>query len=85
MTMEAAETQIESMEAQIKSIEAQIAALKAQHAALEAEVKQMKRSPPPKTLGDLRGILAGLPDFTEEEIDAALYRFDWEEEGETSE
>ena len=47
---------------------------------LAAQVKQLELSPRPKTLGDLRGILAGLPDFTEEEIDAALYRLDWEED-----
>jgi len=35
---------------------------------------------PPRTFADLGGILAGQLDFTEEEIDAALYRFDWEGE-----
>jgi hypothetical protein len=59
--------------AQIKGIEAQLATLRAQ-------LERQREPAPPKTLGDLRGILAGHGDFTEEEIDAVLYRFDWEDE-----
>jgi hypothetical protein len=67
----------DSLIAQIKSIETQLAMLKAQ-------VKQLGTSSPPRTLGDLEGILAGHGDFTEEEIDAVLYRFDWEEDESTN-
>ena len=62
-----------SLLSQIKSIEVQLAMLKAQ-------VKRLCADQPAKTLGDLHGILAGLGDFTEEEIDAVLYRFDWEDD-----
>jgi hypothetical protein len=85
MSTKTAATQMSSLEEQIREFEGQLVALKAPLAALEEEVKQVKRSMSPKTLGDLRGALAGLPDLTEEEIDAALYRLDWEEEGKTSE
>jgi hypothetical protein len=59
--------------AQIKSIETQLAELKDQ-------VKQLRAPDAPKTFGDLYGLLAGQADFTEEEIDAALIRFKWEDE-----
>ena len=80
MAIETVDAQISSIEAQIKGIEVQLATLKSQIEALAAQVKQLEPSTRPKTLGDLRGILAGLPDFTEEEIDAALYRYKWEED-----
>ena len=64
--------------AQIKSIETQLAVLKAQ-------VKQLRAPNAPKTFGDLEGILAGHGDFTEEEIDAALIRFEREDEKPESE
>jgi hypothetical protein len=63
----------EAILAQIKSIETQLAVLKAQ-------VKQLCPAQPAKTLGELEGILAGAGDFTEQEIDAALIRFKWEDE-----
>ena len=53
----------------IKSMELQIAGLKAQ-------VKRMTAATPPRKFSDLYGILADAGDFTEEEIDAALYRLD---------
>lgn len=47
---------------------------------LKAQVKRLGPSTRPKTLGDFYGILAGQSDSSEEEIDAVLYRFDWEGE-----
>ena len=47
---------------------------------LKAQVKQMCPPGSPKSFADLEGILAGHGDFTEEEIDAALIRFKWEDE-----
>jgi hypothetical protein len=63
----------ESILAQIKTIESQLDELK-EHA------KQLRAPDAPKTFADLYGILAGHGDFTEEEIDAALIRFKWEDE-----
>ena len=62
----------DSLIAQIQSIEVQLAILKAQ-------IKQLGPPPQAKTLGDLAGILAEHGDFTEEEIDAALYDLPWED------
>jgi hypothetical protein len=58
---------------QIKGLEAQLAVLK-------AHLTRLRTPAPPRTLADLEGILASGGDFTEEEIDAVLYRFDWEGE-----
>jgi hypothetical protein len=63
----------ELLAAQIKGLEAQIRMLKAQIKSLSAPV-------PPRTLGDLYGLLAGKSDSSEEEIDEVLYQFDWEDE-----
>ncbi len=63
----------ESIAARIRSMETQLAVLKAQ-------VNRLRTPSSPKTLGELCGILAGETDSTEEEIDAILYRFDWEDE-----
>jgi hypothetical protein len=49
-------------------------------AMLRAQLERLRGSEPPKTLGDLYGILAGQSDSSEEEINAVLYRFDWEGE-----
>jgi hypothetical protein len=43
-------------------------------------LERPRGSEPPKSLGDLYGILAGRSDSSEEEINAVLYRFDWEGE-----
>jgi hypothetical protein len=70
----------DSLRSEIKSVEAQIRNIEAQLKELKSRVKRLRLSVPPKTLGDLEGILAGEAQFTEEEIDAALYRVDWEGE-----
>ena len=59
--------------AQIKGMETQLALLKAQ-------VKRLNASTPPRTLGDLEGILAGHGDFSDEEIDSVLYQSKWIDE-----
>jgi hypothetical protein len=64
---------IDLLVSQIKSIEAQLAGLR-------MKVQKLGEPPRAHTFGDLRGILAGVADTTEEEIDAALYRFDWQED-----
>jgi hypothetical protein len=57
---------------------AQIKGLELQLAVLEAQVRQLKASRTPKTFADLRGILKGKVQSTEEEIEAAKYHFEWE-------
>jgi hypothetical protein len=57
----------ESLGVQIKSIESQLSALRAQ-------LRRLRMASPPRSFADLEGMLAGLPDFTVEEIEAALYR-----------
>jgi hypothetical protein len=64
---------IDLLSSQIKSIEAQLTAVRAQ-------IERLRAAVPPRTFGDLYGILAGQSDSSEEEIDAVLYRFDWEGE-----
>jgi hypothetical protein len=64
----------ELLVAQIKGLEAQIRMLKAQ-------LKSLSTPAPPRTLGDLYGLLAGKSDSSEEEIDEVLYQLDWEDEG----
>jgi hypothetical protein len=71
--MGALETQLSILKAEIKKVEAQLSVLK-------AELEGAEASAPAKTFGDLYGIFAGQLDLTEEEIDSALYRFDWEDE-----
>jgi hypothetical protein len=58
----------------------QVKGLQAQFAVLRAQLERPRGSEPPKSLGDLYGILAGRSDSSEEEINAVLYRFDWEGE-----
>jgi hypothetical protein len=54
--------------------------LEAQVKLLQTQVLRLRLSVPAKSLADLEGILAGQADFSEEEIDAVLYRFEWEGE-----
>jgi hypothetical protein len=58
---------VASLSSQIKSLEAQLAMLKAQ-------VERLRGSKEISTLGALRGLWAGQGDFSEEAIDACLYR-----------
>ena len=69
----ASQATIDLLSSQIKSIEAQLATVRAQ-------IERLRAAAPPRTFGDLYGILAGHSDSSEEEIDAILYRFDWEGE-----
>jgi len=71
---------VDLLTSQLKGIEAQIKTIEAQLALLKAQVKRLGRPTQPKTLGDFYGILAGQSDSSEEEINALLYRFDWEDE-----
>jgi hypothetical protein len=64
---------IETIESRIKELEAEITTLK-------AELGRLRANTPTRTFADLCGVLAHLGDFTKEEIDAALYRMDEEEE-----
>jgi hypothetical protein len=62
-------TRLEVLESRIKHLEAELAEAKA--------VRVRLRLPaPPKTLGDLSGILEHVGDFSQQEIDMALYRTD---------
>ena len=60
---------VEAIGCRIKELEAEIASLK-------ADLKRLRAGTPPKTFADLCGILRNDRDFTEEEIDAVLYRGD---------
>src|SRR5438876_10433257 len=58
----------------------QVKGMQAQLAVLRAQLERLRGLEPPRTLGQLYGILAGQSDSSEEEINAVLYRFDWEGE-----
>ena len=60
-----------TVQSQAKTLEIQLAVLKAQMAHTDP-------GPSLKTLGDLRGMLSGKGNFTEEAIDQAQYAFDWD-------
>lgn len=55
----------------IRSIEAELAVLK-------ASARQGTAAAAPKSFADLYGTLAGKMSATEEDLEAAAYRFDWE-------
>ena len=76
----ASQATIDLLRSQIQGIEAQLKRIEAQLKALQTQVMRLRLSVPPKSFADLEGILAGQADFSEEEIDAALYRFEWEGE-----
>lgn len=61
-------------------IAARIEAMEAELAALKEQVRQLQGPKPVRTLGDLYGILAGQVESTEADIDAALFRVDWEDD-----
>jgi hypothetical protein len=61
-----------------KALLAQIKGLELQLAVLKARVRRLSKSAPSKSFADLRGILAGKADSTEEDIDAAQYKLKWE-------
>ena len=58
----------------------QVKGMQVQLAVLRAQLERLRGSQPPRRLADFYGILAGQSDTSEEEIDAVLYRFDWEGE-----
>jgi hypothetical protein len=80
MTVEQLVAQVKALEAQLSLLKAQIKSVEAQLFVVKAELQAPEISAPTKTFGDLYGIFAGQLDLTEEEIDSALYRFDWEDE-----
>jgi hypothetical protein len=63
----------EMIASQIKSLELQLAVLR-------AEIKHLGEPTAPYYLGDLEGMLAGVSESTEEEIEAAEYRVKWDDE-----
>jgi len=60
-----------TLEAQVKSLEAQLAVLKAQLAAARTEE-------PSQSFAGLYGLLSGKVSSSEQDIEAAKFRFDWE-------
>jgi len=76
----ASQAAIDSLRSQIRNMEAQLKTIEAQLKMLQTQVMRLRLSVPPKSFADLEGILAGQADFSDEEIDAALYRFEWEGE-----
>ena len=58
-----------------KTLLAQIKGLELQLAILKAQVKRLGVSATPRTFADLRGILKGKVQSSEEDIDAVKYRF----------
>jgi hypothetical protein len=54
--------------------------MQAQIQLLQRQFLRLRLAVPAKSFADFEGILAGQAEFTEEEIDAALYRFEWEGE-----
>jgi hypothetical protein len=61
-----------------KTLAVQIKALEAQLSVLKAQLQKLSTPTAPDTFADLYGILSGKADSSEEEIDAAQYRFEWE-------
>lgn len=61
-----------------KTLAVQIKALEAQLSVLKAQLEKLSTPTAPHTFADLYGILSGKADSSEEEIDAAQYRFEWE-------
>ncbi len=61
----------ESLASQIKTLEVQLAVLKAQ-------LTRLGPPAPPKPFAELFGVFSGKVSSTEEEINASLYRFEWD-------
>lgn len=80
MTVEQAMAQMRALETQLGALKAQVQKVEAQLSLLKAALQGPQVAAPAKTFGDLYGVFAGQFDLTEEEIDSALYRFDWEDE-----
>lgn len=70
--------QIDRLVCEIKSLEEQLAQLR-------AKVQSLGRAGKPHTMGDLRGLLHGVANSTEAEIDACLLRLKPESEAEVEE
>ena len=64
----------------VKTIELQLQILKAQIRSLAAEAQPPAAPREIKSFADLRGIFAGGVQATEEDIEAAEYRFGWEDD-----
>jgi phage shock protein A len=79
MTVEQLVAQVRALETELSLLKAQVKSVEAQLAVVKAELQAPEISAPTKTFGDLYGIYAGQMDLTEEEIDSALYRLDWED------
>jgi hypothetical protein len=67
---------LERLASRLRTLEQQVALLRAE---VQRELERSNGSRPIKTFGDLYGIWAEHGDFSEEEIDACLFRFDWED------
>ena len=63
----------ETLMAQVKSLELQLEVLK-------ARLRDAGGSPPSRPFSELEGMLEGLAETTDDEIEAATYRVDWPEE-----
>jgi hypothetical protein len=80
MTVDQVMAQMKALETQLGALKQQVQKVEAQLSILKAALQGPEVGAPAKTFGDLYGIFAGQLDLTEEEIDSALYRFDWEDE-----
>jgi len=64
----------EMLAAQVKGLELQLAVLK-------ARLQAVGEPAPGASFGTLEGMLAGIAESTEDDIEAAEYRADWDDEG----
>ncbi len=80
MTIDQAMAQMEALETQFGALKEQVQKMEAQLSLLRAALQGPEAGASGNSFGDLHGVFAGQMDLTEEEIDRALYRFDWEDE-----